>query len=575
MCPTATVTVLVPVAWFAKRWLTTPRSSLSTRDYVRSGDVFELLPSWRLHLSVVSRWLPGYLFGTGGVDPTTGKARSYWSYKADAYEQMAPKETLAHIARNFGVQSWKTRLAATVKEAEVLSNDLGDEALDRAEVSSIDLRASLRRLLPATACSADNAVRVPVDGNQAFEWRRKLIRNAKKQILFMTAYMSVDADAQVIAGDLADAVKRGVDVHVAFDNFGADAFVFCGKDTRYTEKGGQSFGYEDLVHTLRAAGCKICFWRAADCLKARGCSSGGNGANYQLLDCKNHIKCYIMDGELAILTDRNVGSCYFRNPDYSSTEVALAGLCVAELAARFSGLWDAAGGQPKIQAMAGIEATAAAAPRGPLFASLRDSPEDDQKRLATDAWGAVIVSTPRTLESGEDPVLAALLLAVRAAKRSVDLMYAYMEISRPLRDELMAALRRGVEVRVVTNSRATNDLFWINAAFLQSVLPVVKAGGKLVMGICTPTGTGHVHAKVAVMDKRWLLVGSWNAWLRSTFYEVEANVLLDSPLLSTAVAKQMDDLQASDAYRTFDQEQIALELASDPLGVDPDVAPFL
>lgn len=531
-----------------------------TRDYARSDLVFMLLPRWRLNITVFSTWLLGKLTG-GALDPTTGKPRSMWSYRADSYEQAAPKETLAHIARSFGVQAWKEKIALRVRNAEDASKDL---------------KASIQQLMASSSCSTGNSVRIPVDGLQGLDWRRKMIKGAKKQILIMCAYISVDDDARTIVGDLADAARRGVEVHVAFDNFGADAFVFCGTDTRYADAGNMCT-YEDLISTLRDAGCKICFWRDMDCLMARGGAPRNDNKNrdYELLSCKNHIKCFISDGELAILTDRNIGSCYFRNPAYSCIEVAVAGPAVVQLANQFALLWAQAGGTPAVKSMAGIEVAAASAPSGALFASLCGSPIDEEKRLVRDCWGAVLVSNARTLESGEDPILMALLLAVRSAQKSVDLMFAYIEICKPLCDELIAALHRGVAVRVVTNSRETNDLFWINAAFLQSMIPVAEAGGKLVMSVCTPTAKGHVHAKVAVVDRHWLLMGSWNAWLRSLLYEVEADVLLDCPALATETVEMIDRQEASDAYRTFGLEDIHAELQADPLGIDPAVVPFL
>merc|ERR1712190_600956 len=186
-------------------------------------------------------------------------------------------------------------------------------------------------------------------------------------------------------------------------------------------------------------------------------------------------------------------------------------------------MWEAGGGPPTESVRTdGIK-------KGALFSSLRDVAEDDNDRLDSGVSGAVLASMPKDLELGEDPILLGLLLSIRAAKKSVDMMFAYMELCRPLRDELIAALKRGVRVRIMTNSRETNDLFWINVAFLESAIPVVQAGGKLVMAICTPEAKGHVHAKIAVIDERFLIVGSWNAWLRSSLYEAEIDVLLDTP----------------------------------------------
>merc|ERR1739848_817800 len=106
---------------------------------------------------------------------------------------------------------------------------------------------------------------------------------------------------------------------------------------------------------------------------------------------------------------------------------------------------------------------------------------------------------------------------------------------------------------MVTNSLETNDLFWIAPATMQSFLPVVQAGAQLVMAQITPQAKGHVHAKVAVVDERFLLIGSWNAWLRSHFYETEVCLLLDSPHFAKFVVQAVDELQESPAYRKWNE----------------------
>eukprot|EP00928_Gymnodinium_smaydae_P098645 TRINITY_DN9215_c0_g2_i1.p1 TRINITY_DN9215_c0_g2~~TRINITY_DN9215_c0_g2_i1.p1 ORF type:complete len:578 (-),score=77.30 TRINITY_DN9215_c0_g2_i1:328-2061(-) len=528
------------------------REPLTTSDWLLTSRICALLPRWRLHLSVMKRWFQG------GLDPTTGKQRSYWSLKADAYEQMAPKFTLAHIAKWFPVQKWKIQLAEALDDASAPLKSGGKDGL----------REAIEKLCPGSG-TLSNSVRIPVDGHQAFQWRRRLIQSAKRRILLMNAYISVDSDARAIIEDLADAAKRGVEVYVALDNFGADAFVWCGVDTRYKDGDKDQFLYDDLIQTLRDAGVKLCFWRAAECARARGRRSGENG-QYELLDCKNHIKQLIVDCEVAIVSDRNVGSCYFRNPAYSSVEVCVAGACVAKLESQFADIWTQGGAMDPFLPSAEVVSE-----QSKLMNLLCDSAADNAERLFSDVWSASLASTPRELATGIDPILLAMILGVRSAKRSIDMMFAYMELCQPLRDELILAVKRGVKVRVVTNARETNDLFWINGACLQSALPVVEAGGKLVMSVCTPEAKGHVHAKIAVIDDQYLLCGSWNAWLRSTLYEIESSVLIDCAGLANRVARTIDTLEASQAYRVFDTSDIQKELDEDPLGTDPAVSIFL
>eukprot|EP00928_Gymnodinium_smaydae_P098644 TRINITY_DN9215_c0_g1_i1.p1 TRINITY_DN9215_c0_g1~~TRINITY_DN9215_c0_g1_i1.p1 ORF type:complete len:578 (-),score=91.30 TRINITY_DN9215_c0_g1_i1:212-1945(-) len=554
MLPSASL-VLREVVRFLRQWLARRRDArepLTTRDWLLTSRICELLPRWRLHLSVMKRWFQG------GLDPTTGKPRSYWSLKADAYEQMAPKFTLAHIAKWFPIQDWKAQLKAA----------LDDASTPLVGGSGNSLRDAVERLSPESG-TVSNSVRIPVDGHQAFQWRRRLIQNAKHRILLMNAYISVDSDARAIIEDLADAAKRGVEVYVALDNFGADAFVWCGVDTRYKDGDKEQFLYDDLIQILRDSGVKLCFWRAAECARARGASSGANN-KYELLDCKNHIKQLIVDCEVAIVSDRNVGSCYFRNPAYSSVEVCIAGACVTKLEAQFADIWRQGGAlDPFRPSDKGV------VEESKLMSMLCDSAADNTERFFSGVWCTSLASTPRELSTGIDPILLAMILGVRSAKRSIDMMFAYMELCQPLRDELIAAVKRGVKVRIVTNARETNDLFWINGACLESALPVVEAGGKLVMSVCTPEAKGHVHAKIAVIDDQYLLCGSWNAWLRSTLYEIESSVLIDCAALANRVARTIDAHEASKAYRIFDTSEIRKELNEDPLGTDPAIALFL
>merc|ERR1712232_885780 len=139
-----------------------------------------------------------------------------------------------------------------------------------------------------------------------------------------------------------------------------------------------------------------------------------------------------------------------------------------------------------------------------------------------------------------------------------------MSLNRGLQDALLIALKRGVRVRIFTNSPASNDLWWTSSDSLSSALRVVKAGGELIMPICTKELHGHVHGKMSVIDKRLVLIGSWNAWLRSHFYETESNLLVDNSEVGSYMHEQLAALSSSESYRVWGTSDIEATLRTLP-----------
>merc|ERR1711862_287487 len=123
---------------------------------------------------------------------------------------------------------------------------------------------------------------------------------------------------------------------------------------------------------------------------------------------------------------------------------------------------------------------------------------------------------------------------------------------------------RGVIVRVFTNSPVSNDLWWTSSDSLASALRVVKTGVELVMPILTKEHRGHVHGKMSIVDKRFLLIGSWNAWLRSHFFGTESNLLLDNLAVASHMYDEINSLRSSPAYRAWSVSDIEGELRKLP-----------
>ena len=123
----------------------------------------------------------------------------------------------------------------------------------------------------------------------------------------------------------------------------------------------------------------------------------------------------------------------------------------------------------------------------------------------------------------------------------------------------------GVQVRILTNSLASTDMPIVHSGYQKYREPMLKDGIELyevrpVPGkpdtqgsggsLSNPSG-GHfaLHAKVFVLDRRWVFIGSMNFDRRSLRLNTELGVLIDSPELARQVIARFNAIaQPANAY---------------------------
>jgi len=167
-----------------------------------------------------------------------------------------------------------------------------------------------------------------------------------------------------------------------------------------------------------------------------------------------------------------------------------------------------------------------------------------RRRFEKDLEAEVVVHVPNTL--GYDGILHRILRAVENATESVYIRSCYVVICRPLQNALARAARRGLTVRVLSNSARTNDLLFIHAAMCRSLISLADAGADVFL-----TQQQMDHTKFVLVDRRWLCVGSWNAWIRTHFYEAELNLIVVDPSFGEAIGfHEFDSLVSETAVRS-------------------------
>jgi putative cardiolipin synthase len=106
--------------------------------------------------------------------------------------------------------------------------------------------------------------------------------------------------------------------------------------------------------------------------------------------------------------------------------------------------------------------------------------------------------------------------------------------------------RKGVTVKILTNSLASTDVPLVHAGYRKVRIPLLEHGvqlfevkpqlGRPRVGRTTlvrePIGRFALHAKVFVFDRQRLFLGSANFDMRSFHLNTEVGLIIDSPVLA-------------------------------------------
>ena len=274
-----------------------------------------------------------------------------------------------------------------------------------------------------------------------------------------------------------------------------------------------------------------------------------------------HEKYWIVDGEVAVLGGMNIGDEYARCSSdpvarWRDQDVRLRGPVVADVQAGFLDnfaqlkaikqarpellnpdsywrLWSEknAGAARLLGQTLGLGRDLAGLLPG------REAPACDGEPLPSRTHEGVSVRYVRNRpREGERHIPALYLERIAAAQRTVLIENAYFVPRDDLVAALAAAARRGVQVQVINNSPATNDIPIISTAGRLRYRELVEAGVEVYEWHGERHGEGTVHAKLATFDGQAAIVGSYNLDPRSEGLNSEDVVLIESPAVASELA---------------------------------------
>ncbi|CAN5704823.1 phospholipase D family protein [soil metagenome] len=193
----------------------------------------------------------------------------------------------------------------------------------------------------------------------------------------------------------------------------------------------------------------------------------------------------------------------------------------------------------------------------------------------------MIVSQPREQVGGAAPRVASLEAASDSAAGSETVVEGLLQLIGQARQDLLiispyfvpgpdmthafaAARARGVRLRVLTNSLASNDAPVAHVGYARHREELLGMGVELYELRSEQAGLGSafgssgasvtgasramLHSKVLVMDGRLLVVGSMNLDLRSQLQNTEIALLINSRALSDAATAQIEQALREGAW---------------------------
>ena len=301
--------------------------------------------------------------------------------------------------------------------------------------------------------------------------------------------------------------------------------------------------------------------------------------DFTRLNRRMHVKSFTVDQAFTILGGRNIGDEYFdanAELNFRDRDVMAVGPPVTDTMAMFDQFWNWALTRP-IGEVAGRIAppdTAEIRKRviqagyrmndlhGPL-PQRRETALEYLENAARDmVWASARLihdppPNPDALGDSDKPQPGSLELqdVSRGVRSEMLLESAYLVLDDDTLTHVEQLCERGVTVRALTNSLASNDVTANHAAYARRRVKMLKSGVKLyelrpdaascrqIVRNETACGQPHVfglHAKTYVLDRRIVYVGSLNMNMRSRYLNAEAGLLIESPALAERIANDIE-----------------------------------
>lgn len=397
-------------------------------------------------------------------------------------------------------------------------------------------------------------------GRQAFTGRVAVTAKAEHTLDVQYYIWENDATGHILSQRLLEAADRGIRVRVLLDDINLK-------------------GRDDHIASLDAhPNVEI---RLFNPFVHRSARVLDFVANLDRVNHRMHNKLIIMDNAFAIVGGRNIGNHYFQvaeDANFRDLDIIAAGPVVREISTVFDYFFNGEWSIP-IAALVDTPHTAEdlAEARGaldeliasesyphPLEQDVEQASEELNNILDTLIWapGRIIWDDPKTIQQtgSTSRMQEALHRRIQTLEKELLIESAYFVLRDPGIETLQDLQKRGIRVRILTNSMQSNDVLAAHAGYAERRKDMVEAGAELFelrpdaaniqQRVITGTSKAALHTKAIVFDRQDLFIGSYNLDPRSGDINTEAGLYVESPELAAQLIAYMDTgITPEDSYR--------------------------
>lgn len=313
--------------------------------------------------------------------------------------------------------------------------------------------------------TANDSYVVHTNGDHAYPAMLAAIKQAKRRIAIETyIYETGDVGTQ-FTDALEAAAKRGVSVRIVLDSVGSKKM--SDDDQKRLENAGAEIRWVNPLVSFQI-----------------------EEVNY-----RTHRKALVVDGDVAFVGGMGIADQWAHDatdfPMWRDTMVEMQGPAVDDVEAAFNQNWIVVGGvvEPEVEA--------------------------DKAALSGPAKSIVVWSAPQT---GVNELKLLYLLAIAAARHSIDIESPYLIVDESSRWSIDQAVKRGVHVRMLVEGDKT-DAKAVKYASRADYESLLEEG--IEIAEYQPT---MLHTKAMVVDGTLSIVGSANFDNRSLELNDELNV---------------------------------------------------
>lgn len=447
---------------------------------------------------------------------------------------------------------------------------------------------------------ADSAFNLLDSVDAAFGSRLALIDEARQTLDLQYYAIHADSSTEILLQRLREAARRGVRVRILLDDFNT-----VGEDAQVLRLAFEPNVEIRLFNPLPGS---------RNSLIGRVVTSLHDMPRIQK---RMHNKLFIADNVIGIIGGRNLGDAYFGGDGKSNfidLEVLAAGRVVRDMSASFDRFWNDELAYPMQTLISakeledlrkptpakehdpskgGISAPPRASVPAPTLTSAilpteattpapsgtTQTPMDLRTVPLVWAPSLLLVDEPGKIGPGDDEVDAGetvvdgLLDLMQRARQDILIISPYFVPGQAIMERFRQMRAKGVRVRVLTNSLASNDAPAAHAGYARYREDLLALGIELYemraaqegaaggMGSTSGFGLGagggsksgvsraSLHSKAVVIDNRLLVIGSMNLDLRSQRKNSEVALLIRSAALSQRATRQTEVTMTQGAYR--------------------------